>query len=54
MGSSVDQIDTTYGHLLPDAEEFERSLLDAFDARQGDTDADQPEESAVWGKSGGS
>jgi hypothetical protein len=24
----------TYGHLLPDAAEFTRSQLDAFDARQ--------------------
>ena len=33
MGTSVEQIDKTYGHLLPDAEEYERVLLDAFDAR---------------------
>jgi hypothetical protein len=33
MGTSVDQIDKTYGHLLPDAVEFERGLLDAFDSR---------------------
>ena len=31
MGTSVDQIDRTYGHLLPDAAERERGLLDAFD-----------------------
>lgn len=24
-------IDRTYGHLAPDAEEYERGLLDAFD-----------------------
>lgn len=29
----VGQIDTTYGHLLPDAADHERGLLDAFDAR---------------------
>jgi integrase len=34
MGTSVEQIDRTYGHLLPDAADHERSLLDAFDARQ--------------------
>jgi integrase len=32
MGTSVQQIDKTYGHLLPDAAEHERGLLDAFDA----------------------
>jgi integrase len=32
MGTSVEQIDRTYGHLLPDAVEYERGLLDAFDA----------------------
>lgn len=33
MGTSVEQIDRTYGHLLPDAVEYERELLDAFDAK---------------------
>jgi len=32
MGSSVEQIDKTYGHLLPDSEEYLRGLLDVFDA----------------------
>lgn len=32
MGSSVEQIDRTYGHLLPDSEEYLRGLLDTFDA----------------------
>jgi integrase len=36
MGTSVDQIDKTYGHLLPDAVEYERGLLDAFDARENE------------------
>lgn len=31
MGTSVEQIDKTYGHLLPDAVEYERGLLDEFD-----------------------
>lgn len=26
-------IDRTYGHLAPDAEEYERGLLDAYDDR---------------------
>jgi hypothetical protein len=26
-------IDKTYGHLAPDADEYELKLLDAFDAR---------------------
>jgi integrase len=34
MGTSTGQIDRTYGHLLPDAVDYERTLLDAFDARQ--------------------
>jgi integrase len=33
MGTSVEMIDRTYGHLAADAEEYERNLLDAFDAR---------------------
>jgi integrase len=36
MGTSVEQIDRTYGHLLPDAADHERGLLDAFDAREVD------------------
>jgi len=34
MGTSVEQIDRTYGHLLPDAADHERGLLDAFDNMQ--------------------
>jgi integrase len=34
MGTSVQQIDQTYGHLLPDSEDYLRGLLDSFDARQ--------------------
>ena len=33
MGTSVAQIDATYGHLLPDSEGFLRGLLDEWDAR---------------------
>jgi hypothetical protein len=33
MGTSVNMIDRTYGHLAADAEDYERGLLDAFDAR---------------------
>jgi hypothetical protein len=33
MGTSVEQIDGTYGHLLPDSEEYLRRLLDTYDAR---------------------
>ena len=32
MGSSVEQIDRTYGHMLPESEEYLRGLLDNFDA----------------------
>jgi integrase len=31
MGTSVAQIDDTYGHLVPDSEEYLRGLLDTFD-----------------------
>jgi integrase len=33
MGTSVTQIDATYGHLVPDSEEYLRGLLNVFDAR---------------------
>jgi integrase len=33
MGTSVDMIDKTYGHLAPDADAYEAELLDAWDAR---------------------
>jgi len=33
MGTSVEQIEKTYGHLLPDSLERGRSALDAFDSR---------------------
>lgn len=36
LGSSVAQVDATYGHLLPDSEEYLRGLLDAFDAIKPD------------------
>ena len=32
MGTSVTQIDATYGHLVPDSEEYLRGLLDNYDA----------------------
>jgi integrase len=36
MGSSVEQIDRTYGHMLPDSEEYLRGLLDTFDEAEPD------------------
>jgi hypothetical protein len=32
MGTSVQMIDETYGHLAQDAEDQDRGLLDAYDA----------------------
>jgi integrase len=32
MGTSLTQIDATYGHLVPDSEEYLRGLLDSFDS----------------------
>jgi integrase len=34
MGTSLQMLDLTYGHLAPDAEEQERLLLDAYDSRE--------------------
>jgi integrase len=34
MGTSVAQLDQTYGHLVPDSEEYLRGLLDTYDARE--------------------
>jgi len=34
MGTSVQMIDQTYGHLLPDSEEYLRGLLDSYDLGQ--------------------
>jgi hypothetical protein len=31
MGTSVTQIDATYGHLVPDSDEYLRGLLDRYD-----------------------
>jgi len=36
MGTSVEMIDRTYGHLAPDAEEYERGLLDDYDRRENE------------------
>jgi len=35
MGTSVEQIDCTYGHLLPDSIDRTRTALDAFVTRLG-------------------
>jgi integrase len=35
MGTSVAQIDATYGHLLPESEDYLRGLLDAYDDVRG-------------------
>jgi integrase len=37
MGTSVQMIDKTYGHLAPDAEQYELGLLDAYDTKQIET-----------------
>jgi hypothetical protein len=33
MGTSLEMIDRTYGHLAPDAEAVELALLNAYDAK---------------------
>ncbi len=35
MGTSIAQIDATYGHLLPDSEDYLRGLLDEYDGVRG-------------------
>ncbi len=37
MGTSLDMIDRTYGHLVPDAEIVELALLNEYDARERST-----------------
>jgi hypothetical protein len=37
MGSSIEQIDRTYGHMLPDSEEYLRGLLDGYDMRDDES-----------------
>ncbi len=37
MGTSVQMIDRTYGHLAQDAEDQDRGLLDVYDAANGGT-----------------
>jgi len=35
MGTSLDMIDRTYGHLAPDAEVAELALLNSYDVGRG-------------------
>jgi hypothetical protein len=39
MGTSVAQIDATYGHLLPDSEDYLGGLLDSYDAQENPPEA---------------
>jgi hypothetical protein len=34
MGTSLEMLDQTYGHLAPDAEAVELALLNAYDAKK--------------------
>jgi hypothetical protein len=36
MGTTVEMIDATYGHLAQDAEDQDHGLLDAYDAATND------------------
>jgi integrase len=38
MGTSIEQIEKTYGHLLPDALERGRAALEAFDSRTSNSE----------------
>ena len=44
MGTSVEQIDKTYGHLLPDALDRTRAALDAFLSLRQEVAASNPPE----------
>jgi hypothetical protein len=44
MGSPVEQIDRTCGHMLPDSEEYLRGLLDTFDTSTAELTAVSVEE----------
>jgi hypothetical protein len=33
MGTSLTMIDKTYGHLVPDSDEYVRGLLDTYDGK---------------------
>ena len=46
MGTSVQMIDRTYGHLAADADDYERQLLDAFDRNGGLADGEATKEEA--------
>jgi hypothetical protein len=47
MGTSVRMIDATYGHLVRDADDQDRDLLDAYDARRARSGHDR-DEPAGW------
>jgi integrase len=40
MGTSIEMLNTTYGHLLPSGEEHERFVLDRWDAGHGRVESD--------------
>jgi hypothetical protein len=45
MGTSVEQIDTTYGHLLPDSLDRARAALESFGHLVGTEDGQEAEPS---------
>jgi hypothetical protein len=49
MGTSIEQIEKTYGHLLPDALERGRAALEAFDAKSEAREAAQDSVQALNG-----
>ena len=48
MGTSVAMIDMTYGHLVPDSEDYLRGLFDTFDQGLGTDRARQASNDAGW------
>jgi integrase len=42
MGTSIGMIGQTYGHLVPDSEEYLRGLLDKYDSRKDETAEAKP------------
>jgi hypothetical protein len=47
IGTSLDMIDRTYGHLAPDAEAVELALLNAYDTKTETFGADWPLKAAT-------
>ena len=48
MGTSIELIDPTYAHLLPDSEERDRKALDNFDAEEAEQGGEVNHSGVDW------